>query len=150
MISLPLSHEQTSSLKWIVLSVAGLANFLDLCQSTMVLFGLQDIMQDASMNFTPNTINWVIVAYTITFATFLGIAGYMGDRMGPRLIFIAGSFVLAVSNAICAWGPTQSFLLAGRALAGIGAALTVSFYFISLIEVIQTLIPLRPLQASPS
>jgi MFS family permease len=92
----------------------------------MVLFGLQDIMQDASMNFTPNTINWVIVAYTITFATFLGIAGYMGDRLGPRLIFVVGSLLLAISNAICAWGTNQSSLLAGRALAGIGAALTVS------------------------
>lgn len=55
MFNLPLSHKRTVFPRWIVLSIAGLANFLDLCQSSMVLPGLQDIIRATSMNFTPNT-----------------------------------------------------------------------------------------------
>ncbi|EHY51785.1 Major facilitator superfamily multidrug transporter mfsC [Exophiala dermatitidis] len=125
MAKLPYSeYKDAGFLRWLVLGIACVANFADLFQSSMVLFGLPAIAADSSMNFSPTDINWVIVAYTVTFATFLGIGGQCADRTGPRNTFIVGLCFLVWTNILCAWAPNQSAFLAGRALAGVGAALT--------------------------
>lgn len=113
---------------WSVVAVACVANFLDLFQSSMVLFGLPPIQED--LNFTVEEINWVLVAYTVTFATFLLIGGQVADRAGLRTSFLLGTATLTWSNILCAFTPNQSGLLAGRALAGAGAAFTVRPCFI--------------------
>ena len=127
MLSLPLSYgKDNPSMRWIVLAIACVANFVDLFQSSMVFFGLPAIGSDKHMSFSLTDINWVIVAYTLTFATFLAIGGQLSDRTGPRNTFLVGLFLLVWTNALCAWSNNQSALLAGRALAGVGAALTAS------------------------
>lgn len=68
----------------------------------------------------------VVLAYSLTFATFLLPAGQMADRVGPRITFIAGTFTLAWTNALSAFAPNMHGLIAGRALAGVGAAAVVS------------------------
>lgn len=118
----PYGDHKQPLVAWSVVAVACVANFLDLFQSSMVLFGLPPIAED--LGFTEFDINWVLVAYTITFATFLLIGGQLADRVGLRTTFLMGTGILSWTNVLCAWTPNQQGLLAGRALAGVGAALT--------------------------
>jgi len=111
------------AIAWSIAATACTANFLDIFQASMVLFGLSPIVED--LHFTPYDINWVIVAYTITFATFLLFAGQFADRWGVRNVFLVGAGTLLWSNLLSAFAPNQQALLAGRALAGVGAAFTV-------------------------
>lgn len=108
----------------LILLTAALINFLDLFQLSAVLFGLPDIAED--LGFSSEEINWVLVVYSITFASFLLIGGQLGQRLGLEKTFIAGSLILTLSNAINTSAPNKAALIAGRAISGIGAGLTVS------------------------
>jgi hypothetical protein len=112
----PYGDLKRPAIAWSIAATACTANFLDIFQASMVLFGLSPIAEDLA--FTPYDINWVIVAYTITFATFLLFAGQFADRWGVRNVFLVSAFA-----------PNQQALLAGRALAGVGAAFTVCIFF---------------------
>lgn len=108
----------------LILLTTTLVNFLDLFQLSAVLFGLPDI--ERALNFTPEDINWVLIVYNITFASFLLIGGQLGQRLGLERTFIAGTAILTVSNIINTAAPNKAALLAGRTISGIGAGLTVS------------------------
>jgi MFS family permease len=74
------------SVAWGVVIVACIVNFLDLFQSSMVMFGLSDIQKD--LKFDNSDLNWILVAYTLTFATILPVGGQLADRAGLRLTFL--------------------------------------------------------------
>lgn len=107
-----------------VLLTTTVVNFLDLFQLSSVLFALPNIQQ--ALGFASEDINWVLIVYNITFAAFLLIAGQLGQRFGLEKIFIAGTATLTISNVINTTAPNKGALLAGRAISGVGAGLTVS------------------------
>lgn len=107
----------------LILLTTTLVNFLDLFQLSAVLFGLPDIQN--SLNFTSEDINWVLIVYNITFASFLLIGGQLGQRHGLERTFIAGTAILTISNIVNTAAPNKAALLAGRSISGIGAGLTV-------------------------
>ncbi|NML59854.1 MFS transporter [Massilia sp. RP-1-19] len=70
-------------------------------------------------------LQWVVDAYTLGFAVFLLTAGLMGDRFGPRRIFLAGFALFAAASVACALAPSVLALDVARVAQGIGAALLV-------------------------
>jgi MFS family permease len=71
-------------------------------------------------------IQWVVIAYTLTYAALMLVFGRVGDMLGYRRIFLAGSLWSAVAFALCAMAPSYATLLAARVLQGVGAALVLS------------------------
>jgi len=67
-------------------------------------------------------LQWVVDAYALPFAAFLLTMGLLGDRAGARKVYLIGLAVFAVASMACALAPTLAWLVAGRALQGIGAA----------------------------
>jgi DHA2 family methylenomycin A resistance protein-like MFS transporter len=70
-------------------------------------------------------LQWVVDAYTLSFAALLISAGVIGDRFGSRRIFLAGFMLFTVASVICGCAPTIGILIAARAMQGAGAALLV-------------------------
>jgi DHA2 family methylenomycin A resistance protein-like MFS transporter len=70
-------------------------------------------------------LQWVVTAYTITFAAFILTAGALGDRLGAKRIFIAGFAIFTLASLACALAPSARFLIAARAVQGLGAAILV-------------------------
>jgi MFS transporter, DHA2 family, methylenomycin A resistance protein len=70
-------------------------------------------------------LQWVVGAYTLTFAALILSAGALGDRIGARRVFIAGFALFTVASAACGLAPTLGFLIAARAVQGVGAAVLV-------------------------
>ncbi|HXA31925.1 MAG TPA: MFS transporter, partial [Acidimicrobiales bacterium] len=68
-------------------------------------------------------LQWVVTAYTLTLAAFLLLGGALGDRFGRKRIFSIGVAWFAVTSMACGLAPNAGFLIATRALQGIGAAL---------------------------
>jgi DHA2 family methylenomycin A resistance protein-like MFS transporter len=68
-------------------------------------------------------LQWVVDAYTLSFASCLLIAGAMGDRLGYRRMFSAGLWLFTLASAACGLAPSLGFLVAARALQGMGASL---------------------------
>lgn len=71
-------------------------------------------------------IQWVVIAYTLTYAALTLIFGRLGDMIGHRFVFLAGCACSAVAFALCSMALSYPMLLAARVLQGVGAALTLS------------------------
>lgn len=72
------------------------------------------------------SIQWVVIAYTLTYAALTLVFGRAGDMLGYRRIFQMGNISGAVAFLLCAAAPTFGWLLGARILQGVGAALALS------------------------
>jgi MFS transporter, DHA2 family, methylenomycin A resistance protein len=70
-------------------------------------------------------LQWVVSTYTIAFAAFILTAGALGDRLGAKKIFMVGFAIFTAASLGCALAPTSAFLIASRAVQGLGAAILV-------------------------
>lgn len=70
-------------------------------------------------------LQWVMDGYNLVYAGLLLSGGLIADLKGRRLIFMAGAGVFTGASLLCAAAPSIGTLIAGRALAGVGAALLI-------------------------
>jgi len=75
-----------------------------------------------SLHFSTSGLQWVVNAYTLTFAGFLMLGGRAADLLGRRRVFIVGVALFALSSLACALADSRSMLLTARALQGFGGA----------------------------
>ncbi|WP_061175439.1 MFS transporter [Caballeronia pedi] len=68
---------------------------------------------------------WVVNAYLLLLGALVLVGGSMGDKLGRRKVFIAGVAIFTVASAACGFAPGMRWLIAARALQGVGAALLV-------------------------
>jgi DHA2 family methylenomycin A resistance protein-like MFS transporter len=68
-------------------------------------------------------LQWVVDAYTLSFASCLLVAGALGDRLGYRRMFSAGLWLFILASVACGLAPSLGFLVLARACQGVGAAL---------------------------
>jgi MFS transporter, DHA2 family, methylenomycin A resistance protein len=68
-------------------------------------------------------LQWIVGIYTLMFAALILTAGTLGDRFGARRICSLGFVVFVVASTACGLAPDLAFLVAARAVQGIGAAL---------------------------
>ncbi len=69
-----------------------------------------------------SALQWVVNAYTISFAAFILTAGALGDRIGAKRVFVWGFLLFMVASAACGLAPDLLVLVGARAAQGIGAA----------------------------
>jgi MFS family permease len=79
----------------------------------------------AAFELELQAIQWVVIAYMLTYSSLILVSGRLGDLYGHRRIFRAGVAVSAVAFLGCALAPGYGWLLAARALQGAGMALTI-------------------------
>jgi EmrB/QacA subfamily drug resistance transporter len=77
----------------------------------------------AAFSLEVTAIQWVIVGYVLTHASLLLSCGGLADRWGHGRVLICGLLVSAVAFTCCGVAPTYPWLVTGRMLQGIGAAL---------------------------
>src|SRR5689334_3840479 len=70
-------------------------------------------------------LQWTVNAYTLTFAVLLLTGATLGERYGRRRLFIAGLGLFTAGSAAAALAPGIGWLIAARAVQGVGAAVLV-------------------------
>src|SRR5580692_8305768 len=78
---------------------------------------------DAAMRLSPAGLAWVQDAYTLVFGGLLLLGARAGDLLGRRRVFVIGLVVFALASLLVGVAPTGWWLIAARAVQGIGAAI---------------------------
>jgi EmrB/QacA subfamily drug resistance transporter len=106
--------------KWWTLAAMCFALFMIMLDNTVVNVALPSIQDDLGASLS--ALQWTVNAYTLTFGVLLVTGGRLGDIYGRRRMFLFGVVVFALSSATIGLAPTQGWLVASRAVQGIGAA----------------------------
>jgi EmrB/QacA subfamily drug resistance transporter len=69
------------------------------------------------------TLEWTVNAYVLAYAVLLLTGAALGDRLGRKRMFMIGISVFTAGSAAAALSPSITFLIAARAVQGIGAAI---------------------------
>lgn len=111
-----------SSRKWtLVASILGSSMaFIDGTVVNVALPALQ-----THLSATVSQVQWVVESYALFLAALLLVGGAAGDRYGRRRIFSLGILIFGIASIGCGLAPNIHFLIATRAVQGIGAALLV-------------------------
>lgn len=105
----------------LILATTILASSLAFIDGSVVNVGLPAIAQ----NLDPlgHDLSWVVNAYLLPLSALLLVGGAAGDLYGRRSMLCTGIAIFALASLICAFAQSLPWLLLGRAVQGIGAAL---------------------------
>jgi EmrB/QacA subfamily drug resistance transporter len=106
---------------WTALFAMGAAVFVIANDFSAVNVALPTMEADFHTNI--NTIQWVVNAYALTFGVLIVTGGRLADMFGRRVSFFVGAGIFAAMSAAGGAAPSEAFLIATRALMGIGGAL---------------------------
>src|SRR3954468_8428509 len=106
--------------RWIAAAVMVVAALMDMIDATIVNVALPTIRADLGASATQ--VEWIVTAYLLPFASFLLVAGRLGDALGRRKLFLAGVVTFGAASLLCALAGSPGELILGRALEGAGAA----------------------------
>ena len=105
---------------WLTIVAASLPMFMATLDNLVVTGALPVISRDLGASI--EELQWVINAYTLSFATFMLLAVGLGDRFGRRTVFLAGIAVFTLASAGAALATDPTLLILARAVQGVGAA----------------------------
>jgi EmrB/QacA subfamily drug resistance transporter len=106
---------------WAVLAVCCLAQFMVVLDVSIVNVALPKMRADLDLSATGQ--QWIINAYTLTFAGFLLLGGRAADLFGRRRVFVLGLGVFSVCSLLGGLAQNGGQLIAARAVQGVGAAI---------------------------
>jgi MFS family permease len=104
-----------------LLAVCSVAQFMVILDLSIVNVAQPSIQ--LSLNFSSNDLQWVVDAYTITFAGFLLLGGRVADRYGHRRMFVAALILFSLASLAGGAAPSRGVLIAARAGQGFAGAL---------------------------
>jgi EmrB/QacA subfamily drug resistance transporter len=88
---------------------------------SVVITALPEI--HTALGFSDASLSWVQNAYALTFGGLLLLGARAGDLLGRRRVFIAGISLFTLASLLAGLAQSETWLLAARALQGVGAAI---------------------------
>jgi len=110
----------TGTQRW-VLGLAAAGSFMAVLDAMVVTTALDTLRHELSASV--EALEWTVNAYSLSFAALLMTGAALGDRFGRRRMYVTGLMLFALASAACAVAPGTGWLIAGRAVQGMGAAL---------------------------
>ncbi|MFF2388228.1 DHA2 family efflux MFS transporter permease subunit [Agromyces sp. NPDC058104] len=106
---------------WPALWALVIGFFMILVDSTIVSIANPAILDDLDTDLT--AVIWVTSAYLLAYAVPLLITGRLGDRFGPKRVYMIGLVIFTLASLWCGLSDDITTLIAARAVQGLGAAL---------------------------
>src|SRR4051794_4210238 len=107
--------------RWTVLAVLCLSLLIVVVDNTILNTALPTVAR--GLHADTGALQWIVDAYTLTFAALLVIGGALGDRFGRRGALLVGLVVFGAGSALAANATSTGTLIGFRGLMGVGAAL---------------------------
>jgi EmrB/QacA subfamily drug resistance transporter len=95
--------------------------FMILVDATIVSVATPAIMQDLGADVA--SVVWVTSAYLLAYAVPLLITGRLGDRYGPKQVYMTGLVIFTLSSLWCGLTANVEQLIVARIVQGLGASM---------------------------
>jgi MFS family permease len=109
----------TKKQRW-VLALTSTASLMILLDALVVTTALHTIALDLHASIAD--LEWTVNAYILPFAVLLMAGAALGERYGRRRVLVGGLALFGIASAGCALAPSLGWLIATRAIQGVGAA----------------------------
>ncbi|MEV0358735.1 MFS transporter [Nocardia sp. NPDC050697] len=105
---------------WILVALACTGQLIVVLDVSIVNVALPGIR--ASLGFAEADLQWVVTAYTLTFAGFMLIGGRASDLFGRRRVFVLSLALFTLASLAGGLAPNAVWLVVARTVQGIGGA----------------------------
>jgi EmrB/QacA subfamily drug resistance transporter len=106
---------------WAVLAICCMAQFMVVLDVSIVNVALPQMRHDLGLSVTGQ--QWVVNAYTLTFAGLLMLGGRAADLFGRRRVFMIGLAVFTFCSLLGGLAQNGTWLILARAAQGVGGAI---------------------------
>ena len=106
----------------LALTIIAASQLMVVLDATIVNIALPQMQR--ALGFSTSNLSWVLNAYTLTFGGLLLLGGRAGDILGRRRVFVSGILLFTLASFLGGLATSAGWLLAARALQGVGAAVT--------------------------
>jgi EmrB/QacA subfamily drug resistance transporter len=110
----------SNKLAW-TFAITTIALFMTALDNLVVVTALPTIQEDLGASL--QGLEWVVNAYTLTFAVLLLTGAALGDRFGRKRMFVIGMTIFTLASVLAALSDGTEMLVTARALQGLGAAI---------------------------
>jgi EmrB/QacA subfamily drug resistance transporter len=107
--------------RWRVFPALSLGTIMAVLDISVVNIALPTLSRTFGAPLT--TIEWVVLAYVLTITGLLLTMGRVADLLGRRRVYGTGQLLFTAASVLCAAAPTERWLIAARAVQGLGAAM---------------------------
>jgi EmrB/QacA subfamily drug resistance transporter len=104
-----------------ILAICCMSLLIVAMDNTIVNVALPSIRRD--LHASVSGLQWTIDAYVIVLASLLLLSGSTADRLGRKRIFQVGLSLFVLGSLLCSLAPTLGWLIAARALQGVGGSM---------------------------
>jgi EmrB/QacA subfamily drug resistance transporter len=111
----------TSETRWLRVVAIAPAVAMSFMDQSILPVALPTIQQEFGAADAP--LQWTVNVYLLTTSVFILLGGKFGDRYGHRKTYLAGLILFGLFSALCSLSSNVWFLIAARALQGLGAAI---------------------------
>ncbi|WP_104086616.1 DHA2 family efflux MFS transporter permease subunit [Arthrobacter sp. GMC3] len=112
---------ETVAKPWPALWALVLGFFMILVDSTIVSVANPKIMEGLHTDI--NSVIWVTSAYLLAYAVPLLVTGRLGDKYGPKNLYLIGLSIFTLASLWCGLSGDISTLIIARVVQGLGAAM---------------------------
>lgn len=106
---------------WVVFGLVAIGVFMATLDSSIVNVSLPAIAHYFSVPLGA-AVEWVVISYLVTVAALLLSIGRLSDLLGRKTIWMTGLTVFTLGSALCGAATSLPWLIAARALQGVGGA----------------------------
>ena len=107
--------------KWVALLVTTIGSMMVAIDSTIVILGLPDMLQDLHSNLVRMT--WVLMAYLLVSTVLLLTFGRMADMFGRVKMYNLGFIIFTLGSVACGFSLSDTMLIGSRVVQGLGGAM---------------------------
>lgn len=113
-------QKQEKQTSWLVLIAIGMGILMAMLDVTIVNVALPTIQHEFHTNYVST--QWVVNAYTSTYAISILLISKLGDMYGKKLFFLLSMAIFTIGSLLCALAPNSLFLNISRGIEGVGGA----------------------------
>lgn len=104
--------------KWKVLISVLFGIFMIILDTTVVNVAFQTLRREYGASLSDA--QWILSVYVLALGITTPMSGFLADRFGLKRVYLSGLVVFVIGSVLCGLAPTLGFLIAARALQGIG------------------------------